>query len=185
MEEKVAKKGTESATFRIDSDSLAALKKEAEQREVSLNTFVNQILRRFVQWDMHSSKAGMMQVPRQLLVDIIDTMDEKTITTMAAKHARDVMRTVVLFLKNRYDAPSFLTVFEDWMKVSGIPYRHEGTSDYAVYVMQHELGIKWSLYFKIFVEKILESFKMKVLEFDISEKTLSFKIESKTEARNH
>lgn len=182
-EEKPQKKGTESATFRIDSETLSALRKESEQREVSLNTFINQILRRFVQWDIHSTKAGMMQIPKPLLVDIMETMDEKIISDMAVKHARDVMRTVVLFLKNRYDAPSFLTVFEDWMKVSGIPYKHVTEKEYNVYVMQHELGLKWSLYFKIFVEKILASFKIKVLEFDISDKTLSFKIESEANVR--
>jgi hypothetical protein len=184
-EEKLEKKGTESATFRLDSEMLTALKREAEQREISLNTFVNQIVRRFVQWDMHSSKAGMMQVPKPLLIDIIDVLDEKQISDMAAKHARDVMRTVVLFLKNRYDAPSFLTVFEDWMKVSSIPYKHSDERDTEVYVMQHELGLKWSQYFKVFVEKILESFKLKVVEFEVSDKTLSFRIESEQKVRQY
>lgn len=177
-EEKIQKKGTESATFRLDSEMLDALKREAGQREISLNTFVNQIVKRFVQWDMHSSKAGMMHVPKPLLIDIIEKLDEKQISDMAAKHGMDVMRTVVLFLKNRYDAPSFLRVFEDWMKVSSIPYKHSKDSDTEVYVMQHELGLKWSHYFKVFVEKILESFKMKVLQFEVSEKTLSFRIEA-------
>jgi hypothetical protein len=184
-EEKLEKKGTESATFRLDGEMLAALKREAEQREISLNTFVNQIVRRFVQWDMHSAKAGMMQVPKPLLVDIIELLDEKQISHLANKHARDVMRTVVLFLKNRYDAPSFLTVFEDWMKVSSVAYRHTKESDFEVYVMQHELGLKWSQYFKVFVEKILESFNLKVLEFEVSEKTLSFRIETESKVRQY
>ncbi len=134
---------------------------------------------------MHSSKAGMIHVPRAILIDIISILDEKQISDMAAKHARDVMRTIVLFLKNRYDAPSFLTVFEDWMKVSGIPYKHSKEGGTEVYVMQHELGLKWSQYFKVFVEKILESFKLKPLEFEVSEKTLSFRIEAEEKVRQY
>ena len=37
-------------TFRIDESIMNKLRNESEQREVSLNTMVNQILKRFVEW---------------------------------------------------------------------------------------------------------------------------------------
>ena len=37
-------------TFRIDESIMNKLRNESEQREVSLNTLVNQILKRFVEW---------------------------------------------------------------------------------------------------------------------------------------
>ena len=51
-----AVKKTVTMTFRLDENSVQKLREESEYRQISLNTLVNQILRRFVEWDMYESK---------------------------------------------------------------------------------------------------------------------------------
>ncbi len=54
---------TRSITFRLDSNTVDNLQREADQKEISLNVLVNQVLRRYVKWDTFEPKIGMMPVP--------------------------------------------------------------------------------------------------------------------------
>jgi hypothetical protein len=50
-------------TFRLDENVIATLRAESERCHISLNTIVNQILQRYVEWDMYESKVGLMLKP--------------------------------------------------------------------------------------------------------------------------
>lgn len=58
---------TRSITFRLDSNTVDNLQREADQKEISLNVLVNQVLRRYVKWDTFEPKIGMMPVPKIIL----------------------------------------------------------------------------------------------------------------------
>jgi hypothetical protein len=45
---------------------------EADQNETSLNVLVNQVLKRYAEWDRYESKIGMMPVPKVMLSSLID-----------------------------------------------------------------------------------------------------------------
>src|ERR1051326_2881326 len=63
---------TRSVTFRIDSSVIDELQVESDNREVSLNVLVNQVLKRYAEWDRYENKIGMMPVPKVMLSTLID-----------------------------------------------------------------------------------------------------------------
>jgi hypothetical protein len=65
-------KKSRSMTFRLDTLILDELQKEADLKELSLNVLVNQVLRRYVEWDRYESKLNMMPVPKLMLATLID-----------------------------------------------------------------------------------------------------------------
>src|SRR5687768_151359 len=65
-------KKTRSVTFRLDASVIDELQTEADTREISLNVLVNQVLKRFAEWDRFESKIGMMPVPKIMLSTLID-----------------------------------------------------------------------------------------------------------------
>ncbi len=156
-------KKTRSVTFRLDASVIDELQSEADNREISLNVLVNQILRRYSEWDRFENKIGMMPVPKVILSSIIDKAisvaksngikdvdrysDE--IIKQAAQIAFDLMKDSVLFMKRQYNLWVVLSVLEEYMKVSGIKADHklEGSRKH-VFIIQHELGENWSLFTK-------------------------------------
>ncbi|MFL6435024.1 MAG: hypothetical protein ACJ71O_14980 [Nitrososphaeraceae archaeon] len=48
------------------------MQREADQKETSLNVLVNQVLKRYTEWDRYESKIGMMPVPKVMLSSLID-----------------------------------------------------------------------------------------------------------------
>jgi hypothetical protein len=51
-------KKTAIMTFRIDENVLNVLRTESDRNQITLNSFVNQILKRYVDWDMFEPKSG-------------------------------------------------------------------------------------------------------------------------------
>ncbi len=155
-------KKSRSITFRLDSYVLDELQNEANNNEISLNVLVNQVLRKYVEWERYENKLGMMPVPKVMLSSLInETMilaQDKGIIIepyrdelikYSAKKAYQSIKDSVLFMKKKFDLWSVLGVLQEYMKVSGIISDHKiEDSRRHVFVIQHDLGLHWSLFAK-------------------------------------
>ena len=177
---------TRSITFRLDSEAVDRLQNEADNREITLNVLVNQVLKRYNEWDAMEIKLGMMPVPKLLLTTLIDKSisiareagikdveryrDE--IVKEAAKIAFDLMKDSVLFMKNKYNLWVVLAVLQEYMKVSGIKsdHRMEGSGKH-IFVIQHELGENWSLFTKELLSMIFENLANVAAEISVTRNT--------------
>ena len=179
-------KKTRSVTFRLDSSVLEELQHEADQKEISLNVSVNQILKRYCQWDRYESRIGMMPVPKIILSSLIDKAisiakvngiqniepyrDE--IIKQAAGLAFSLMKDSVLFMKKNYNLWMVLSVLEEYMKVSGIKSDHKIEAGRKhVFLIQHELGENWSLFTKELLTLIFENLAKVRIECNITPNT--------------
>jgi hypothetical protein len=160
-----------SVTFRLDSKVIDELQTEADKREISLNVLVNQVLKRYAEWERYENKIGMMPVPRMILSNLIDKaisiakssgikdVDRyrDQIIKQAAELAFTLMKDSVLFMKKQYNLWAVLSVLEEYMKVSGIKADHKlEASQKHVFIIQHELGENWSLFTKELLALIFE-----------------------------
>lgn len=175
-----------SMTFRLDSKVIDELQTEADNREISLNVLVNQVLKRYADWDRYESKIGMMPVPRMILSNLIDKamsvaksggisdIDHyrNEIIKQAAELAFALMKDSVLFMKKQYNLWVVLSVLEEYMKVSGIKanYRLEGSRKHVL-VIQHKLGENWSLFSKELLGLIFEKLANVKAEFNVTPNT--------------
>lgn len=177
---------TRSVTFRIDASVIDELQAESDNREISLNVMVNQILKRYAEWDRYENKIGMMPVPKVILSTLVDrcmTMAKhggikdldsyrNEIIKQAAKIAFDLMKDSVLYMKKQYNLWVVLSVLEEYMKVSGIKADHkiEGSRKH-IFVIQHELGENWSMFTKELLRLIFENLANVKAEFSITPNT--------------
>lgn len=179
-------KKTRSVTFRLDSAVIDELQAEADNREISLNVLVNQVLKRYSEWDRFENKIGMMPVPKVILSSLIDRAisvakssgikdidryrDE--IIKQAAQLAFGLMKDSVLFMKRQYNLWVVLAVLEEYMKVSGIKADHkiEGSRKH-VFIIQHELGENWSLFTKELLILIFQNLANVKAEINVTSNT--------------
>ena len=156
-------KKSRSITFRIDTAIIDELQREADLKEFSLNVLVNQVLRRYVEWDRYESKLSMMPVPKIMLATLIDkTMQfafdagvtgvdsyRDKIVKNAVEIAFSLMKDSVLFMKKKYSLWTVLAVLQEYMKISGITADHTiEAGNKHVFVIQHELGENRSIFAK-------------------------------------
>jgi hypothetical protein len=177
-----AKGKSESVSFRIDSKLLRNLRSEAEQKDISTNTLVNQIIKEHLNWHSNAAKAGFIAVRRPFVTRVINNLSEQEIIFLAEYVAKSANKDAVLLLKKEYTIESALDFLETWIKISGYPYRHEVTNSGQkshLYVIQHDMGMKWSIYLANLYQFLFDELgEKKKIEFDKTENTVAFKIYS-------
>jgi hypothetical protein len=169
---------SESITLRLDSIILNKLQREAGQKDTSVNALVSHLIRRHIDWHSNAAKAGFVTVRRGLLIDLINRLPDKEISSIAEYIAKKETKDFVLLLRNEYNIESALDVIETWIKISGHPYRHEVNYTRHSYVIQHDMGRNWSLYMAEQYRFLFEEFELKRVEFDINDNTLDFVVDT-------
>ncbi len=169
---------TVTMTFRIDESIMDVLRSESEKREVSLNTMVNQILRRYTEWDMYEPKVGMIPIARPLVSALFESLDEKEIIEIACKVGKNAVHDIALFMKSRMDLQSFLSWFEMRIKTSSIEFSHNRLANGRhTYVIKHDLGYNWSLYHKTLLEQIFNEMLERRIDITITPTTMTLVFE--------
>jgi hypothetical protein len=168
-------KKTSTMTFRIEDDVLGILRDESDRHQVSLNNFINQLLKRFVEWDMYKPKVGMIPIAKPIVVELFNKLSKEEISKMAHDVGKNVIYDIALFMKNRMDLDSFLSWFETRMNSSLTETNHSIQNGFHAYVLKHELGENWSLYHKIVLELMFNEVFEKAVDITISNTTIRFK----------
>ena len=169
---------SESITFRLDSIILDKLRHEAQQKEISINTLVSQIIKQHTEWHSNAAKAGFISVRKGFLMKLIDRLSEQDIISLAEYIAKSSNKDLVLLLKSKYNIESALEFIESWIRISAYTYRHEVNCTRHLYIIQHDMGRKWSIYLAELYRHLFEELETKKVEFDITDNTLSFVVDS-------
>ena len=154
------------------------LHQEAELKQVSLNTLANQIFREYVEWYASAPKAGYVTVRRSLIERILNDLTEDEILDYAKTTSKD-SRDINLLVTGEYTLRSVLRVIEHKVRISGYRYRRELKGDAQSFIIQHDLGRKWSLYLGALFKAEFEEVGLKNPEFEILDNILVFRIKTK------
>ncbi|HEY7079569.1 MAG TPA: hypothetical protein VH500_07710 [Nitrososphaeraceae archaeon] len=173
-------KKSESITFRIESRALEKLRCEAEQKDISVNTLVNKLIKGHLNWHSTAAKAGFISLRRPFVAKVIRYLPEQEIISLAEYVAKTANKDSLLLMRNDYSIKSALDLLESWIKISEYPYRHDETSNgnnKHSFFIRHDMGIKVSIYFASLLQFLFEELgQYERIEFDKTENSLAFSI---------
>ncbi len=165
------KEKTRSITYRLPAKIVEELETEAVQKNISQNVLVKQILEKYVTWDRFGDKIGMMPIPRDILVSLGSDMDGKDILEII-KTVLPIIKDTVLFMKGKYDLKRCIETLEDYMKASGMKSDHRTEGEVHHFIIQHNLGMKWSFFTEQLLKEVFNQF--------VPEKNLKFQTTKNT-----
>lgn len=172
-------KKTTTITFRIDSNVMNKIYSKAEQENITLNTLINQILKRYVEWDMHEGRAGMVPINKLVLKKLFHGLSEEEVVNMSRDLAKNAVYNIALFMKgkSKLDVDLFISWFMSRMKNCSeiIENKENGTS---TYIIKHDIGMNWSLYHKTILESIFMENLQKPVQTSITDSTFTFTFEN-------
>jgi len=167
---------TRSITYRLPEKLVNELETEASQKNTSQNVLVKQILERYVEWDRFSTKIGMIPVPKSILKSLGDELDGQDIDEII-NLIFPMIKDTVLFIKGGYDLRRCIETLEDYMTASGMNSDHRVEGDIHSFIIQHDLGIKWSVFTEQLLSQVFRSFVPdKELKFQTTESTVVLQI---------
>lgn len=178
---KRTRKATTTITFRIDADTIDKLRAESTRYDVSLNTSVNKILKRYVQWDMFEPQAGTMPLAKPVVAELLANMSKEQITNFAKNIAKTAVQDILLLMKGKIDLDSFLSWFETLMKKAFIEINHTVEKNDSIhrYTVKHNLGENWALLIKSVLQIIFNDvLGISIDIINLSNTTLVFQFEN-------
>jgi len=148
---------TRSITYRLPEKLINELETEAAQKSISQNVLVKQILEKYVEWDRFSDKIGMIPVPKGILQSLGDELDGKDIDEII-NLIFPMIKDTVMFIKGGYDIKRCVETLEDYMRASGMTSDHRIESDVHTFLIQHDLGMKWSVFTEQLLTQVFRNF---------------------------
>lgn len=148
-----------SVTFRINDKKLEALRNIADEKHISLNTLVNNILDNFVEWEYHAPRVGFVPMQKTVLKDLFDATPDETIIKIAIK-AADNFRDELLMIYGKVDLESMVSFTKNRITRSGFVLREFESSNEEgerKMVIKHDVGPKWALFSKTYIERLINN----------------------------
>ena len=173
------KRQTESLTLRIDKEMLDELRIESEHKMVSLNTLTNQIIKSYIKWYSPAQRAGIMFIPKSLLIPIIDNFAEYQMETLAEKFRESGYEETLLMMSKENSLPGILDLFDSWLNVSNLQFDRKSSEGSLTYIINHGLGRKWSIFLERVFWYIVKDLGITGARFDITDGTVTLKINLK------
>ncbi|MGN6629386.1 MAG: hypothetical protein ACTHKJ_05850 [Candidatus Nitrosocosmicus sp.] len=170
--------GSESITFRFQKSILDDLRDEAEHKLKSINTLVNQIIKLYITWHKPAKNAGYGYFDKVLVSDIISLLSDEQIIKVAEQNCKHRFKDIAWMLNLDGSFLSYLEGTFSWLEASGFNYKYNKNGDYKSLVLQFDMGRKWSLYFKTYMQQVLEHYKITESYCEMTDNTVIIKIKN-------
>jgi hypothetical protein len=151
------KEATRSITYRLPAKVVDELETEAMQKNISHNVLVKQILEKYLVWDRFADKIGILPVPKKILETLGVELEGDDINDVVDV-IKPIIKESVLFMKGKYDLKRCIETLEDYMRASGMKSDHRLEGNIHHFIIQHELGMKWSLFTEQLLKEIFAEF---------------------------
>src|SRR6266487_2593459 len=148
----LTKTKTVTISFRLPSVLIDELRREAEFENVTMNAFVTRIFSNHIKWERYERKVGLLPMTKVFLEKVINQLTNEQIINLAQKIEKEYFKNILTILMQH-----------------NIVVRNQS----YFFNIQHDLGIKWSLYVKTLVSELSEDILGKKIEININENIIS------------
>lgn len=170
-------KKTSVISFRIDEKMKDMLDKESQIKHTTTNNLLNSIVRKHIKWDRFAEEIGIVFLSKPVLRKLLTTIGEKELTILAATICRGALKDAALFQTGKITPQTLLETIDVWLEHSHIPFRRfSSENNNEKYVVQHDLGKKYSLYLFTAISTLLSDVLCTTRKECLTEQTLDFEI---------
>ena len=169
------KSESESITLRIGKPILDDLR-EANSKLKSVNTLVNQIIKTYIIWHKHAKKAGLAYFDNVLISDIINHLSDEQIIHIAEQYCKERLSDIEFMLNGENCFSSFLNGILIWLDASGFNYKYDTNGDFKTLLVNFNMGKNWSLYFKTYMQVVLEHYNITGANYEMTDNAVVIRI---------
>lgn len=164
---------TETISFRLPSVLIDELRRDAEFENVTMNVFVTRIFSNHIKWERYERKVGLLPMTKVFLEEVINQLTNEQIINLAQKIEKEYFKNILTVMKQRHNTRDFVDVLRTWLTVSWMQHNIVYRNQSYLFNIQHDMGIKWSLYVKTLVSELSEDILGKKVEININENIIS------------
>jgi len=175
-------KKTDNVSIRIDSDLSSKLHEKCIEQKISLNTLINHLLEKQVNWHNLTTEMGWVSMFRSTFRELSDSIPKEKIEKIAATTGTSDFKNSLNYLYGYIDLDSILDLFKKRCLNSNVQYREMTVNGTKKIIIQHDLGKNWPLLMVGQMNSILNEKGYRITNDEYNEIGFSFEI-IKTEDR--
>ena len=157
-------------TVRLPERIDEILIQEANERGLSPNALVSMILARFVEWDRFANRFHLISVTTELHKGLLDGIDDEKLEYLADKSGSHTPKEAMVFWFKEISVENLVRFLNDSCKYSGYgEFEHQEKQGRNTLTIRHDLGEKWSLYLKRYIDVALRKTFHVTAEFDVTD----------------
>ena len=180
LQEKQILKKTDNVSIRIDSDLSNKLHEKCMEQKISLNTLINHLLEKQVNWHELTSELGWVSMFRSSFIELSDSVSKDKIEKIAETTGTSDFKNSLNYVYGYVELDSILDLFKKRCLNMNVQYREINVNGKNKIIIQHDLGKNWPYFIVGQMNAILNEIGHRVVNEEYNKQGFSFEI-TKTE----
>ena len=171
---------TNRITLRLPNNVLEKLKKEAERKDIPLNSVIAKILSKNTTYDMEFNSIPTITISNVLFSKIIDNVNDTTLEKISAE-GPDVIKKLFTIIGIEYNLENIIEkYFVIFSKYCGwFKFTYDLSGSHYRFVFETPLGEKWTKFLSLYVKNVLDSLKIHIDNESIHDNVILFEFRNR------
>ena len=160
-------------TVRIPKALDTLLRKDAKTKRITVNALISSIMTKYAEWDRYNERFGVITMKREAFKSILGVIEDDNITRVSKEIGVQIPKQFILFWFKKTNLQTYLEYMSLVCRYAEFA-QYEVDTDGSNYTMTliHELGEKWSLFLKNWIEQGMKTTIGIIPLFDISKNSV-------------
>jgi hypothetical protein len=180
LQEKQILRKTDNVSIRIDSNLSNKLHEKCIEQKISLNTLINHLLEKQVNWHELTSELGWVSMFRSTFIELADSVSKDKIEKIAETTGTSDFKNSLNYVYGYIELDSILDLFKKRCLSMNVQYREINVNGKNKIIIQHDLGKNWPYFIVGQMNAILNEIGHRVVNDEYNKQGFSFEI-AKTE----
>jgi hypothetical protein len=184
LQERVLKK-TDNVSIRIDSKLSNKLHEKCEEQKISLNTLINHILEKQVNWNDLAHEMGWITIFRSTFRELLDSASKEVVQKIALSSGSTDLKNSLNYFYGYVSLDSILDLFKKRFQSMNVQFRIISSDGKNKIIIQHDLGKNWPHLIVTQMNTILNDVGYRIINDEYNKSGFSFEIsESEVDSVN-
>jgi hypothetical protein len=152
------RKKTVLRTIRLTPQIDSQLQKDAKENDVTVNSIINKILTKRIEWDTHIEKFKFVSISRETFQALLELCNDREIEKVATIVGNQTLEAITLFWYQKLNLETILKTLSTYSKYSGLLTSEIEVDEgnYSI-TFHHDLGKRWSIFLKCMASQFLKT----------------------------
>ncbi len=176
LEENGILKKTDNISIRIDSDLSDKLHEKCIEQKISLNTLINHLLEKQVNWNELIAELGWIPILRSTFRELADSISKEKIEKIAETTGTSDMKNALNYMYGYITLDSILDLFKKRFQSMNVQYRAMDVNGKNKISIQHDLGKNWPHFIVVQMNSLLNENGYRITNDEYNKHGFSFEI---------
>lgn len=167
---------TDNISIRIDSDLSDKLQKKRIEQKISLNTLINHLLEKQINWNELTDELGWVSMFRSTFTELMDQLPTKKIQEIAKKTAESDLKNSLNYFYGVVNVESILDMFKKRCQSMNVKFRVIPINGNNKIIIHHDLGTNWPYLVIAQMNVVLNDVGYRIINDEYNNQGFSFEI---------